>query len=105
MEVENSWLPTLLCALNDGIKYNGFCPVRLTPPSPSATTPPCRSRKREHPEVVTQWKGEDVADLRSVDARLRMYNTMPAISISIVPADGIQANRAQDVNVSRSSCT
>lgn len=22
MEVENSWLPTLLCALNDGIKYN-----------------------------------------------------------------------------------
>ena len=23
MEVENSWLPTLLCALNDGIKYNG----------------------------------------------------------------------------------
>lgn len=22
MEVDNSWLPTLLCALSDGIKYN-----------------------------------------------------------------------------------
>ncbi|RUL72419.1 hypothetical protein [Dyella choica] len=22
MEIDNSWLPTLLCALNDGIKYN-----------------------------------------------------------------------------------
>ncbi|GGA16393.1 hypothetical protein [Dyella nitratireducens] len=22
MEIDSSWLPTLLCALNDGIKYN-----------------------------------------------------------------------------------
>jgi hypothetical protein len=40
MEIDNSWMPTLLCALNDGIEYNDHLK---------------RSETVKDPEEIEEW--------------------------------------------------